>query len=153
VLHQDLKPGNIMLDLERRRVRLTDFGLARFDRAEPGSTSSTVLGTPAYMAPEQARGYTGLLGPATEMYTVGVLIYELLSGQKPFSDRNDRAVMIKHCKAEPPPLRIRKGIDAPVGIRAVVERLLAKTPEERYPNAAALKQALLSLEANTAQPE
>lgn len=145
VLHQDLKPSNILVDLRRRRLRLTDFGLAHFGRPQPGTTTRSVLGTPSYMAPEQARGQLGWLGPHTDLYTVGVMLFELLCGYKPFEDDSDRVVMIKHCTCPPPPLEIRDGIGAPPEVAAVVEKLLAKAPDGRYADAAELKLALNAL--------
>lgn len=145
VLHQDLKPSNILVDLKRRRLRLTDFGLAHFGRAQSGTTTRSVLGTPSYMAPEQARGQLGWLGPHTDLYTVGVMLFELLCGYKPFEDESDRVVMIKHCTCPPPPLEARAEVGAPDAVAAIVERLLAKTPEGRYADAAELKAALTAL--------
>ncbi len=145
VLHQDLKPSNLLIDLKRRRLRVTDFGLARFEAAEPGATTRSVLGTPAYMAPEQARGLLGALGPATELYTVGVLLYEILTGHKPFDDESERVVMIKHCTCAPPPLRVREGVDAPAGVLRLLDRLLAKSHQARFQTAAEFKQAVLAL--------
>jgi len=145
VLHQDLKPSNILVDLRHRRILLTDFGLARFQQASTGSTAKTVLGTPSYMAPEQARGQLDWLGPHTDLYTVGVMLYELLSGAKPFNAESDRLVMIQHCTLSPPPLVIRDGIDAPEAIRGVLDTLLAKSPSARFVNANQLKEALLAL--------
>jgi len=145
VLHQDLKPSNILIDLEERRLRLTDFGLAHFGQSERNARTRSVLGTPSYMAPEQARGQLGWLGPHTDLYTVGVMLFELLAGQKPFEDDDDRVVMIKHCTCPPPELDIRDGIDAPDGVRDLVQKLLAKAPDARFENAAALKSTLAEL--------
>ena len=142
VLHQDLKPANIMVDLEKRQIRVTDFGLARFEQADLGATTRHVLGTPAYMAPEQARGLIGKLGPHTDLYTVGILTYELLSGHKPFIDDTDQKIMLKHCSQRPPELVIRPGIKAPDTIHRVVRRLLAKNPEQRYSSALSLRAVL-----------
>jgi serine/threonine-protein kinase len=146
VLHQDLKPSNIMVDMESRRIRVTDFGLARFERARPGESTRNVLGTPAYMAPEQARGQLDWLGPHTDLYTVGVLLFELLSGRKPFHDESDRVVMIQHCTNAPPPLEVRAGINAPPGIADILGRLLAKSPQARFKSAAELRRAITALD-------
>ena len=145
VLHQDLKPSNILVDFKRRRIAITDFGLARVGPPAQLHDVKSVLGTPAYMAPEQARGQLALQGPHTELYTVGVLLFELLAGHKPFEEDSDRMVMIRHCTAAPPELKVRPGIDAPDGIAELVARLLAKSTRARFENAAELKKAIKQL--------
>ncbi|PIV99029.1 MAG: hypothetical protein COW42_12370 [Deltaproteobacteria bacterium CG17_big_fil_post_rev_8_21_14_2_50_63_7] len=142
LLHQDLKPSNVLVDISKRRIRLTDFGLTRFEKAKPGATTASVLGTPAYMAPEQARGQLGELGAHTDLYTVGVVLYELLTGSKPFEVESDRVVMIKHCTEAPRPPVIRDCIQAPAEILDVLDRLLAKSPAARYSSARQLKKTL-----------
>jgi eukaryotic-like serine/threonine-protein kinase len=147
VLHQDLKPANILVDFDQRRVKITDFGLASFERAAPDATTRHVLGTPSYMAPEQARGQLGKLGPHTDLYTVGVLLYELLCGHKPFSGETDQEVMLKHCTERPPAAIIRPSIQAPPAVERVLRRLLAKRPEHRYSSALSLSRIISALSA------
>lgn len=145
VLHQDLKPSNLLIDYSTRRLKLTDFGLARFEKSPSGSTTRHVLGTPSYMAPEQARGQLGWLGPHTDLYTVGVLAYELITGAKPFAAEHARVVMLQHCTAPVPEPTLTPGLEVPNGLIDIVLRLLAKNPEARYANGAALRKALLAL--------
>ncbi|HEX2636591.1 MAG TPA: protein kinase [Gemmatimonadales bacterium] len=133
IVHRDVKPGNIMLCADGT-VRLLDFGLAKVADVSvtaPGVTPGTI----AYMSPEQARGDP--VDHLTDLWSLGVVLYEMLSGARPFRGGNDRAVIqaILHDQPEPLQPRLR---DTPASLPRAVERLLRKTPEERYRSAEAL---------------
>ncbi|HTE85893.1 MAG TPA: serine/threonine-protein kinase [Dehalococcoidia bacterium] len=133
VVHRDVKPANIYVD-DNDRVTLVDFGIARaLDRAS-STLTGTVIGTPAYMSPEQARGL-----PAdfrSDIYSLGVVLYEALVGRPPFTGE-PHAVMHAHANATPAVLAT-----VPHGVNDVVQRALAKNPEDRYQSAGALAFAL-----------
>src|SRR5271166_2299229 len=137
VLHRDLKPSNVLVDSQGTRV-VTDFGLAKrladTDRSltEPGQ----VLGTPKYMAPEQAAGRKDLT-VAADVYSLGVILYERLTGQTPFTGENALTLLRHARESEPPrPSSLRPGLDR--DLETVVLKCLEKEPGQRYPSAEAL---------------
>jgi tRNA A-37 threonylcarbamoyl transferase component Bud32 len=140
IVHRDLKPGNILIDSAGRAI-LSDFGLARpeYDR-EPLTSDGTLVGTPAYMAPEQASGESERIGPWTDLYSLGVVIYEMLTGRLPFTGA--AAVVLAHIlRDEPPsPRAIRPDLD--LTLEAIVLRALRKIPSERYTDAPAFRATL-----------
>jgi len=140
ITHRDLKTGNIMI-CDGRAV-LMDFGLAK-DEQQSGLTSAgTVLGTPEYMSPEQAEG--GETGPYTDIYSVGVIIFEALSGQVPFRGKSAMAIIRQHLETPPPLLSsFVHGLNPKLD--AIVQRCMAKAPAERYPDCAALAAAICEL--------
>lgn len=140
VVHRDLKPDNIMVEPDGRVV-VMDFGLARGKEYPTVTKTSALLGTPAYMAPEQITG--GVTGPSIDQYAIGVIAYELLTGRLPFQADDAVQLIFRHLSDEPPPLREWKP-DLPPDLEAAVLRMLAKDPAERYPDLAA---ALAALEA------
>jgi hypothetical protein len=131
ILHRDLKPANILLD-EHGEPRVSDFGLAKFRDAEVDITNpGAVLGTPSYMAPEQARGQTDRIGPATDVWALGVILYELVSGRKPFQATRREVVASLICTEDPPrPASLRQGLDS--DLERIILRCLEKEPERRY---------------------
>lgn len=135
VVHRDLKPSNVML-LEDDHVKLIDFGLAKVgpDVAEKLTETGTVHGTPHYMSPEQCRGED--VGPASDIYSVGVLLHEMLAGKTPFAGSDAATLMAAHLFVDPPALA-----NVPAGLAAVVRSALAKRPEDR-PSAGGLRIAL-----------
>jgi len=136
IVHRDLKPGNVLYD-ERGQPKVTDFGLAK--RAGGGNLTATqaVMGTPAYMAPEQARGDTKFVGPQADVYALGVILYECLTQTKPFQAPDQLALLLKVVEDEPerPGKRV-PGL--PRDAELICLKCLAKDPAERYPTAGAL---------------
>ncbi len=134
IIHRDLKPGNILL-AEDGRALLTDFGLARDEQAEQHfSKTGEAMGTPAYMAPEQAKGERDRIGPATDVYGLGATLYELLTFRPPFEGLSPFEVLAKVVRTEPVPPRKLSG-QIPEDIETVCLKALAKEPEARYPSA------------------
>ena len=142
VVHRDVKPDNIMLERKGGRPLVTDFGIAR---AAQGDTRLTVtgvaIGTPAYMSPEQALGERELDG-RSDIYSLGVIGYQLLAGETPFKASNTPAMLVKHVSETPRPIATMRP-DTPAGLAHAIARALAKKPEERWSTAAAFRDAVL----------
>jgi eukaryotic-like serine/threonine-protein kinase len=154
LVHRDVKPQNVLLSREGD-VKVTDFGIARSLDVEHGVTQTgTVLGTGEYLAPEQASGKP--VSPATDVYSLGVVLWELLVGDVPFSGENFVAVALRHVNEPPPYLRELRP-DVSPRLAAVVERALAKDPDQRFPSMAAfaaeLRACLAELEEAAPPPE
>lgn len=133
VVHRDIKPANLMVREER--VVIADFGIARPGCDTRLTVPGMVLGTAAYQAPEQAS--TGTVGASADLYALGVVLYECLSGQLPFHGQTALEVILKHLTEPAPPLPA----DVPAPVRALVERAMAKDPSERWPDAATMAAA------------
>jgi serine/threonine-protein kinase len=138
ILHRDIKPQNVLIDRDGT-VRVTDFGIAQ-TQLEGGLTSTgTTVGTAAYMAPEQARAET--LSEATDIYAVGVVLYEMLTGELPFVKPTMMATMLAHLQEMPvPPSRRMPGV--PPLLDGVVMQAMAKDPADRFRTAGAMVRAL-----------
>jgi len=135
LVHRDVKPQNVLLSIEGE-VKVTDFGIARSLDVEHGVTQTgTVLGTSEYLAPEQASGEP--VSPATDEYSLGVVLWELLTGEVPFTGESFVAVAFRHVNEPPPRLREYRP-DLSPRLAAAVERTLAKDPARRFPSMAAL---------------
>lgn len=149
VIHRDIKPSNIMVTNEGW-VYLTDFGLARGVGGSTGLTmTGTVMGTPEYMSPEQAQGVSNI-GPATDIYALGVVLYELLTGAFPFQADTPMAMLAARLLQTPRPPRDVRG-DLPMPVEDVIMRALARNPDARYDSASALVAALRSATGISAQ--
>ena len=137
VIHRDLKPHNVILD-EEGRARVTDFGIARAGASDMTLTGS-IMGTAQYLSPEQAQGHA--VSGASDLYSVGVILYELLTGMVPFEGETAVAIAFKQVSAAPrPPSELNPAL--PASLDAVVLRALAKDPAERYADAGELIAAL-----------
>jgi serine/threonine protein kinase len=131
IIHRDLKPGNVLIDASGHAY-VTDFGLA-CDLAQSSklTRSGQVMGTPAYMSPEQARGQKELIGEATDVHALGVILYEMLTGQLPYGNDAPASVIVRLLTDEPiPPRRIDRRI--PRDLETICLKAMAKTPERRY---------------------
>lgn len=131
IIHRDVKPGNILFD-EEGAAYLSDFGIARVAAA---TTTVTIIGTPAYMAPEQAHGHA--LDSRTDVYQMGVVLFVMLSGRAPYEADTPPALLHQHAYA-PVPSLAEIDADLPPGFETVVKRALAKDKEHRYQSAGAL---------------
>ena len=146
VIHRDIKPDNIIIRREDGLSLVTDFGIARAAESDAHLTATGVaVGTPAYMSPEQALGERELDG-RSDIYSLGVVAYQMLAGDLPFTAANTPAMMMKHVSEMPRPLaRLRP--DIPPELVAAVERALAKRPEDRWQDAAAFRDAVVNEDA------
>ncbi len=135
IVHCDVKPANVLLTADGR-VKVGDFGVARLAEGTSQAPSATIAGTPRYMSPEQARGRPTT--PATDVYSAGVVLYEMLAGEPPFVHGSAVELGLRHLQDEPPMLPER----VPRALREVVDRALAKDPADRYSDGAAMAAAL-----------
>ncbi|TML74818.1 MAG: Stk1 family PASTA domain-containing Ser/Thr kinase [Actinobacteria bacterium] len=130
IVHRDIKPHNVLVDGEGR-VKVTDFGIARAGTSQMTETGS-IVGTAQYLSPEQARG--GEVDPRSDLYSLGVVLYELLTGKTPFDGETPVEIAMKHLSTPPkPPSKLRP--DIPPELDKVVLRALAKSPDDRYQSA------------------
>src|SRR5205085_7645416 len=139
----DIKPANILLDkrnpIGRPEPILTDFGIARLQGAAGGTLTSTLLGTPRYISPEQALGLPG--DERTDLYSLGIILYEMVTGMTPFQGDNPIAIMMQHIQEMPtPPILLNANVSP--ALSAVVLQSIAKDPEDRFPTASAMTVAL-----------
>ena len=153
VIHRDIKPANILLHSKNRDFTensmltkhvepvITDFGLARIVHSSQQTASGLVSGTPAYMSPEQARG--NKVDHRTDIYSLGIILYELVAGRVPFEGDTAITVIFKHINDAPPPI---DGISPE--LQAVIDKALTKYPEDRYSNGRELMTELLQSSRN-----
>lgn len=155
VIHRDFKPNNVLLD-ENRNTYLTDFGLAKISEASQQLTVTGILGTPSYMAPEQAE--PNELTPAADVYALGVTTFQMLTGHIPYEAPTPLGILMAHMTQPVPNIRNMRP-DLPEETQTVIDRSMSKSVEGRYPAAGALAQALTyalaaaQREIQSAQPE
>ncbi|MEA3375554.1 MAG: Stk1 family PASTA domain-containing Ser/Thr kinase [Chloroflexota bacterium] len=148
VIHRDIKPQNVLLT-HSGRAKVVDFGIARA-LSESGLTDSdTVWGSPIYFAPEQAAGDPPT--PASDVYSIGVMMYEMLAGSPPFQAENPTALAMKHLREEPPPLTARNS-QVPPRLEWIVRKVLSKEPSARYRTADQLARVLEDYRLDVEQP-
>jgi serine/threonine-protein kinase len=147
IVHRDLKPENVVVieDAGSERVKVCDFGIAKIVEGDSAITAITkdgyICGTPEYMAPEQARGEA--IDARTDVYAAGVMLYQMLTGTVPFRAQSALAVITKHVKEAPlAPREARPEWHIPEPLERIALTALAKRPEERYPSAAAMAEAI-----------
>ncbi|MFC3744351.1 serine/threonine-protein kinase, partial [Paractinoplanes deccanensis] len=149
IVHRDVKPGNLLVRPNGTLV-LTDFGIARSALVGQLTVAGSVLGTASYISPEQASG--AVATPASDVYALGVVAYQCLSGHRPFDGATPLEIAMKHVRDTPRPL---PG-DIPPTVRTIVDRAMAKDPSARWPSASAMaavaRQAAASLATTAAQP-
>jgi serine/threonine protein kinase len=134
MIHRDVKPANLMLDRDNRIV-LTDFGIAKIVTGVQFTASGGMVGTPAYMAPEQGLGEAG--DERSDLYSLGVILFQLTTGKLPYDAETPLAVILKHLN-EPIPSARRLNPDLPESIDKIINRLMAKDPDDRYQTATEL---------------
>jgi len=139
IVHRDLKPDNVLVSTTGQSVKLADLGLALPGQAARLSHAGLVLGTPSYMAPEQALGQK--VDARTDLYALGVLLYELTTGRLPFTGNDALTVLSQHVHAPPVPPRVLRS-DLPRGLELLILRLLEKNPDARFQTAADTAAAL-----------
>jgi eukaryotic-like serine/threonine-protein kinase len=135
IIHRDIKPQNVLIDA-KGEIKLMDFGIARVaESAEAMTQAGLIVGTPHYMSPEQVQGKQ--LDPRSDVYSMGVLLYEMVAGRRPFESSSLTGVLTAHITEKPrPPIELRPEIGRE--INAIIMRALAKDPKDRYANAGEL---------------
>jgi serine/threonine protein kinase len=154
VVHRDVKPANIMISDEvgtGDHVRILDFGLARLrgNVGRDATQTNVVVGTPNYMAPEQTIG-GGTIDARTDIYACGVVLFEMISGERPFNAKDTMALLGMHRAAPTPKLKDRMNLmagsaDIPEGVQELIEKAMAKSPDDRFQSAVALADAIEEL--------
>lgn len=139
VVHRDIKPGNLMLD-QRGIVKVLDFGIAHLIGGTRMTRAGSMVGTPAYMAPEQILGKQ--VDQRTDLYSLGIVLYELLAGQLPYQGDSEFELMRSHLEKEPPHLRDITNLEIPLKLQETVERALHKEKEDRFQSAVEFDAAL-----------
>jgi WD40 repeat protein len=140
VVHRDLKPANVLLT-SRGTPKITDFGLAKLEEDRGQTRTGAIMGTPSYMAPEQASGNPRAVGPAVDVYALGAILYELLTGRPPFRGANPLETLEQVRRQDPVPPR-RLQLDVPVDLETICLKCLAKEPPQRYASAEELADEL-----------
>ncbi len=154
VVHRDVKPDNIFLDTGKqgqRVIRILDFGIAKLldpgDDAERMTKTGQLLGTPLYMSPEQVSGEIQRVGPWSDVYSLGVLLYRMLAGRPPFVGESFGQILMQHMQAPPPSICATRA-DLGAGVDDVIQRAMAKQTDERFATMAELNDALMQASAH-----
>jgi serine/threonine-protein kinase len=142
VIHRDIKPDNILIDAQSGRPMVTDFGIARAVTEGDSRLTATgiAIGTPTYMSPEQAAGERAIDG-RSDLYSLGVVGYQMLTGEPPFTANSTPAILVKHISEQPTPVEQRRS-DVPPDLARIIMTLLEKEPSNRFPSASAVVVAL-----------
>ncbi len=148
VIHRDIKPANVFITA-RGDVKILDFGIARIASTTVSKSTTKVMGTPYYMSPEQWLGKN--VDHRTDIFAIGVMLYELLTGRRPFESFNAQAVAFQVINTDPPPVQ---ELNASISddLADVVARSMAKNPDDRFSHAEELREALLAISANLDEP-
>ncbi len=142
IIHRDLKPSNIMIDGEGN-IRILDFGIAKSVETEGLTRTKAMIGTPEYMSPEQVMGEEA--DPRSDIYSLGVVLYEMMTGRVPFEGDNPLSTAIQHqTKSAPAPIELNPRISP--NLNRIILKCLEKSPDDRYPTAEALRNDLIALE-------
>ena len=141
IIHRDLKPGNILFD-QYNEPYISDFGIAKLSESQTNVTGSAIVGTPAYMSPEQAQG-EGIDG-RSDIYGMGVILFEMLTGRQPYQGDTPMSVVVKHI-TDPVPHILDVKPDLPPAVEAVIEKAMAKNRDERFPTVKSLADALAAV--------
>jgi serine/threonine protein kinase len=146
IIHRDIKPSNILFD-RRDNPYISDFGIAKLSQAQAGNvTGSAIIGTPAYMAPEQAQGDE--IDGRSDIYSLGIILYEMVTGKQPYEADTPMAVAIKHI-TDPVPHILNANPELPEGMETIIQTAMAKKKTDRYPNAVEMTQSLRDVARNT----
>jgi serine/threonine protein kinase len=149
IVHRDIKPSNILLD-DQGNALLSDFGLARVADASVSLTGSSILGTPAYIAPEQVRG--DAIDPRTDQYSLGIVLYQLTTGRLPFESDSPMAILLKHVN-EPLPRPRSVAPSIPESVEQVILKATAKDPKDRFASVAEMNDAFRAALEHALHPE
>ena len=151
IIHRDVKPANVLIAEPEGTVKVTDFGIARAANVRQALTlPGTVLGTATYLSPEQAQGAE--VDKRTDIYSLGMVLYEMLSGKPPFTGDSPVAIAYQAVREIPPPPSTHNA-QVPPALDAVVMKAMAKDPAARYPSATEMRSALLNVGRATGDPE
>ncbi|HKZ68919.1 MAG TPA: serine/threonine-protein kinase [Anaerolineales bacterium] len=150
IIHRDLKPGNILLDSQGDPY-VSDFGMAKLTQGASSFSGSTIMGTPAYMSPEQAKGEHDLDG-RSDIYALGAILFEMLTGKLPYDADSPMGIAVKHI-TEPVPRILDVKPDLPPGCEDVIRQAMAKDRRDRFPTANALVTTLQTLTAPSTHPQ
>src|SRR5215210_7896756 len=149
IIHRDLKPGNILFD-EYENAYISDFGIAKFTQGAAKLTSSGIIGTPTHMSPEQALGQP--VNGRSDIYSLGVILFEMLSGKTPFEATTPLGMAYKHA-TEPAPHIRELNPNLPDGVESIIEKVLAKDREKRYASGVQLADAFIATLAEPLPPD